>query len=233
MKTAAILQIRTDSTRLPGKAFLDVSGKTLIERCIDNLQTLNQIYDKVAVVTTNRNIDDGIVSKCREYRMSVYRGSVENVLDRYAQTLENIEFKDIVWVSRLTGDNPFVVQSLHSQILEAIKSMFVDHDVPRIISTRKKGIAKGLDVEIFNLACLKYAACNAVSRYDLEHVTPFMYKSSDIITVGVEILQPDIYFQTKGFTIDNLDDWNEACRLAPSFQVINESIERVLQWKFL
>ena len=41
MKTSAIIQTRTGSTRLPGKALKKICGKTVIELIIERIKTIN------------------------------------------------------------------------------------------------------------------------------------------------------------------------------------------------
>ncbi|HPS41980.1 MAG TPA: hypothetical protein PK040_05200, partial [Anaerolineaceae bacterium] len=82
MRTVAIIQARMSSTRLPGKVLKKSYGRTMLERMIERVrraQTLNE----VVVATTLDPSDERIASFCKRMNIPVFRGSLQDVLDRY------------------------------------------------------------------------------------------------------------------------------------------------------
>ena len=77
-----IIQARMGSSRLPGKILMDFEGKNLLEHIIDRLKRLQ--YPNKSVVATSVLAQDDVVEEfCREKRVECFRGSEENVLERY------------------------------------------------------------------------------------------------------------------------------------------------------
>jgi spore coat polysaccharide biosynthesis protein SpsF len=232
MQSIALLQVRTDSSRLPGKCFLEIDSKSLIDRCLENLINLNEVYEEIAVLTTDRAIDDLIVDKCIVKGVKVFRGAVDDVLGRFAESLSELDVGEVEWVSRLTGDNPFVLDSLHSQIMQGIRARSEGVNKPTFFTSRNFGIAKGLEIEIFNLAALRVANSNAKTEYEREHVTPFMYHSESIETIEILVDNPRRYAKQNGFTIDTLADWQSANYIAKDFRNLSDKLSKELTWKF-
>ena len=57
MKVISIIQARTTSTRLPNKALLEIYGKSLLERVIDQALKIKNT-DEVWVATSSHENDD-------------------------------------------------------------------------------------------------------------------------------------------------------------------------------
>src|SRR4051812_13399188 len=84
MQIEAFVQARMRSTRLPGKVLKKVLDKPLLEFLIERLQTCKAL-DEIVVLTTREVVDDAIVSFCQEKKIAWFRGSEEDVLERYYQ----------------------------------------------------------------------------------------------------------------------------------------------------
>ena len=84
MKIVAIVQARMGSTRLPGKALKDIHGRTMLARVVRRALR-SALIDKLVVATTEKKADDVIVSECDSLGISCFRGSEDDVLDRYYQ----------------------------------------------------------------------------------------------------------------------------------------------------
>jgi len=84
MKAHAIVQARMGAVRLPGKVLLKVLDKTLLEYTIERIKRAKSIENIIIATTVNKN-DLPIVSLSERLRLNVYRGSEEDVLERYYQ----------------------------------------------------------------------------------------------------------------------------------------------------
>ena len=100
----AIIQARMGSTRLPGKVLLDLAGKPMLVRDIERIQKAKNI-DDIVIATTVKPADNKIISLCRNYGWIFFRGSENDVLDRYYQTAREYHAKTIV---RITSDCPLI-----------------------------------------------------------------------------------------------------------------------------
>ena len=61
----------------------------------------------------------------------------------------------------------------------------------------------GYDIEVFNFKSLNFAFKNAKSKYDKEHVTPYLIKSNKIKKRNYKI-SPNLYFLR--CTLDDIND---------------------------
>ena len=81
-KVGIIVQARTGSTRLPNKMIMDIEGKTLFEHIIERLTYTNYKND-IILATTNKERDDVLVDLSRKLNISHFRGSEDDVLERF------------------------------------------------------------------------------------------------------------------------------------------------------
>ena len=85
----AILQARFSSTRLPGKVLKPILGKPMLLHQIERLQN-SQMIDKLVIATSDDFSDDDIEKICLDNNVEVFRGSLDNVLDRFYQCAKYI-----------------------------------------------------------------------------------------------------------------------------------------------
>ena len=103
-KTAAIIQARMGSTRLPGKVMKNLKAKPVLWHVIERVKQAENI-DEIIIATTTHERDKIIFEKAKEWGVKAYRGSEEDVLERYYEAANNYETDTIV---RITSDDPLV-----------------------------------------------------------------------------------------------------------------------------
>ena len=104
MRIVAIIQARMGSTRLPGKVMKDLRGQTVLARVVARVRSAREVGE-VVIATTHRPEDDVIVDECRRLAVRVFRGEVNDVLDRYYQAAKQERAEAIV---RITSDCPLI-----------------------------------------------------------------------------------------------------------------------------
>ena len=82
VKVLAVLQARTTSTRLPGKVLLPLVGAPMILRQIERIKRA-KLIDKIVVATSDERSDDELATVCQNSDVEVYRGNLDDVLDRF------------------------------------------------------------------------------------------------------------------------------------------------------
>lgn len=97
-----ILCARQSSTRLPGKALVDVCGKPILQHIIERYQTSRRI-DKIIVATPVK--DNDIADLCERIGVDWYGGSLDNVVCRMNNALECYA-PEADYVFRGLGDMP-------------------------------------------------------------------------------------------------------------------------------
>ena len=101
---AAIIQARMGSTRLPGKVLKEVEGKPLLQHMIERV-TKSKLVDEFVVATSLKETDMKIENLCHRLNVRCFRGSEDDVLDRFYQCVKSIEPVP-EYIVRLTADCP-------------------------------------------------------------------------------------------------------------------------------
>jgi spore coat polysaccharide biosynthesis protein SpsF len=97
MRIGAIIPYRMAASRLPGKPLADVAGKTALDRVVDRARGCKYV-SAVGIATTIEETDDPILEAARERGLLVFRGSVKDVLARFAEAAGAFGFDVIVEV---------------------------------------------------------------------------------------------------------------------------------------
>ena len=97
VSVGAVIPVRTASSRLPGKALSDVSGKLALERVLDLVRRASTVCD-VTVATTNSADDDTLAEMAVGFGARVYRGPVMDVLRRIAEAARAGHYEIVVEV---------------------------------------------------------------------------------------------------------------------------------------
>lgn len=165
----AIIQARMSSTRLPGKVLFSFSGNTLLGHIIDRILKAKSI-SKVVVATTNNQNDDKLVKWCETNAIQCFRGSEQNVLNRYYEAAAQFNAKHI---ARITSDDPFK----DPEIIDAVADLYFSQNLDFAYNNKPPTFPEGLDAEIFSFVALARAEKNSVDSFEREHVTQFFYKN--------------------------------------------------------
>ena len=103
-KKGILIQSRLSSSRLPKKMLMDIGGYKLVE-FVYKRAILSTQSDMVAIITSTHRSDDELYEFCKAKNIPVFRGSLDNVLERY---IEASDFFELDIVVRVCGDSPFV-----------------------------------------------------------------------------------------------------------------------------
>jgi spore coat polysaccharide biosynthesis protein SpsF len=168
-----IIQARMGSTRLPGKVMLDVeSNKTVLYFVIKQLQSC-KLVDKIIVATTTLEDDKQIANFSKQLGIDSFRGSSDNVLDRYYQCAKEYSVSTIV---RIPSDKPLI----DPEIVDNVVSMFMNSSYDYITNfLPNPTFPSGTEVEVFSINALKKAWEKAKIPSEKEHVTPYFINHED------------------------------------------------------
>ena len=117
-KTAAIIQARMGSTRLPGKVMKDLKGKPVLWHVIERVKQAKNI-GQIIIATTTHKRDEIIFEKAKEWGVKAYQGSEEDVLARYYEAANKYEIDTVV---RITSDCPLIDPHVTDKIVEYYKN---------------------------------------------------------------------------------------------------------------
>ena len=172
MRIVAIIQARMNSNRLPGKVLEDICGKSMLSRVVQRVKCATSL-DKVVVATSDTIVDDSVEKECHKLGVSVFRGSEDDVLDRFFQAA--FVHKAEVGV-RITADCPLIEPTIIDKVVQAFLSSDVDYASNTLIRT----YPRGLDVEVISLLALTTAWKNSTKLYHRAHVTPYIYENAEV-----------------------------------------------------
>ena len=162
-----MIQARIKSTRLPGKVIQKLGDKHTVLGLGITRALRSKLASSVVVLTTNDSADDQIVLEAQKYGVECYRGSENDVLSRYFEASVVFDADVIV---RITSDCPFIDPELIDQAIWKLQeegSEYYCNQEPFVLPD-------GMDVDVFTRNVLKKANLEAISKYDREHVTPYI-----------------------------------------------------------
>ena len=196
MKIIAVVQARMGSTRLPGKVLMDLGGEPVLCRVVQRLRRAATLAD-VVVATTKSLKDEAIVRLCEERKINIFRGSEEDVLDRYYRTAE---FYGCDAVARITSDCPLIDPGLVDEVIRE----FLNQRAEYASNVLQRTYPRGLDTEVFTMGALNEIWRTAAEPHQREHVTPRFYERPDLFRLALVRGKED--HSRYRWTLDTQDD---------------------------
>lgn len=198
-KTAAIIQARMGSTRLPGKVMKDLKGKPVLWHVIERVKQSKNI-DQIIIATTTAKRDKIIFEKAKEWGVNAYQGSEEDVLARYYEAAKEYGVDTVV---RITSDCPLI----DPQVIDEVIKFYITNNYDLVTNAgpqmEVRTYPRGLDTEVFSFVMLEKSYNNAKKEYQKEHVTPFIYEKSN----NIFYYKNDENYSFYRLTLDEKEDW--------------------------
>ena len=167
---ALIIQARMNSTRFPNKVISDLSGTPLIERILQRVKKVKKI-GKIIIATTKRKEDDILVEIAKSNKVEAFRGSENDLVDRYYQAVKDKNFGHIL---RLPADNPIPDPTEYNRLINY--HLKTDNDFSsNICNFMRNGYPDGFGVEIFTVDSLKKIWRNEKRKKFREHIALNFY----------------------------------------------------------
>ncbi len=170
MRIEAFIQARMGSTRLAGKVLKKVMGRPLLDFLLERLRQCQEI-DEIVILTSVQPEDDVIASFCKEKQVLCFRGSEEDVLDRYYQAALTRKPDGIV---RITADCPLVDPDIIDQVIKIFREN--NPPIDYVANGLERTFPRGLDVEVFSFQALEQAFKFGRHPEEREHVTVYIYR---------------------------------------------------------
>ncbi len=168
MQVLGVLQARVSSSRLPGKVLRPLLGQPMIARQIERLHRARTL-DALVLATSTDPSDDALARWAEEAGVPVYRGSLDDVLDRFVCAARPYAPRH---VTRLTGDCPLADPA----VIERVVARHLESGADYTSNTIEPTWPDGLDVEVMTMAALETAAREASAQYQREHVTQLIVR---------------------------------------------------------
>lgn len=195
-----IIQARMNSSRLPGKVLMDLLGIPELIHVVRRVKQAKKV-DKVIVATTDTKADDSIEEHCIRNDITCFRGSENDVLDRFYKAAISMNAQKYDYIVRVTADCPFI----DANVIDTVIDVAIKNNVDYASNTITPTYPDGLDVEVFTFEALEYAWKNALLNSEREHVTPYLYKNADLFSI--QNVEADKNYSDLRWTLDEIDDF--------------------------
>lgn len=193
MSIAVFLQVRLDSSRLPGKALLKIEDMTLIEHAMRSLRRIPA--DQYLLLTTEDSVEQ-LSPFAEKWGFIPFTGPKDDVLLRFIRAVRKFKIKTLI---RATGDNPLVSGPLAEEVLKEHKLKGADY-------SNWPGAPLGTGIEVVETKALESALVQSREAYDHEHVTPFIYNNPDKFNLNIHPV-PEKYRNDKKVSVDTPEDF--------------------------
>jgi len=211
------------SKRFPGKSLRSYKNITPLEVLCKRLKKVKEV-SKIIVATTKEKKDDKIVNFCKNLNISYFRGSSNNLLNRYYCAAKKFKSKEII---RLTADNPFIDKKTLIKMIKIKKNNHYDY----VANTYPIPCTypDGSDIEIFDFETLKKTHKLAKLPSEKEHVTFYMWKSK---VFNIKKINLKNNFSKIRYTIDTIEDFNLFTFIIDSFSkknIFSINMEKIIK----
>lgn len=210
VKVVGIIQARITSNRLPAKVMLNLAGKTILERVVDRVK-LSDVINDIWIATSNLPQDNLIENLSHKIGIKSFRGNLNNVLDRFYETMK-ISKADVI--VRITADNPLTEPRLINEAVRYLINNKVDY-------VRFENIPIGSGVEVFtHQSFIKVAEAGDLTPHNIEHVTSYYYQHPELFSIA--LLQDNQFTKeqiAKRVTVDTIEDY---IKLGSLYQIFEE-----------
>lgn len=211
MRVVCIVQARMGSSRLPGKVMMDLAGEPMLVRDISRLRRAKTLSE-ILVATTVEPADDVIEALCRRSGWVWFRGSEQDVLDRYYKAALSHRADTVV---RVTSDCPLIEPTIVDQV---VCYFLTNHHRLDYVSNRipRPSFPIGLDTEVFSFQALQQAWQQDGNPAWREHVTPYIYMNPSVFRV--EGITSDMDRSYMRWTVDTSEDMDFVRKIYDHFE---------------
>jgi glutamate-1-semialdehyde 2,1-aminomutase/spore coat polysaccharide biosynthesis protein SpsF len=204
-KVVAIALARMGSSRVPGKVLRKLDDTPVLGWVINALDDVPAI-DEIVLATSTNPGDDVIEDYCKENHIECFRGSEEDVLDRFYHAAV-AHMADLV--VRVTCDCPFIDPAVVSQVIKLREMRNVEY----CSNVDPPTWPDGLDTECFTFAALEAAHKEATRPSDRNCVTQYISRNRHrFVCANLHCPLPGL--QAERWVLDTEDDWKFCCEIA-------------------
>lgn len=206
-----IIQARVSSSRLPGKVLKPILGKPMLAHQIERVLRANSL-ERLVLATSTETLDDPLVALASAAGIPCWRGSLEDVLDRFVGAGRAYGATHVV---RLTGDCPLADPELIDAVVAHYRASGGDY----ASNTSPPTFPDGLDVEVMSMAALERAWREATLPSEREHVTRYIYeRPAQFRLVNYAGIKDLSQFR---WTVDNPEDFAVVTALYEALYPVN------------
>jgi len=224
-----ILQARTGSTRMPEKVILPFYQEQSILDLL--LEKVKELGVPVVLATTVNPSDDRICTLAAKHEIQVFRGSENDVLDRFVQAARQFDFSKII---RVCADNPFLDLAGMQTLIQIFEQSDADYLSFHLAGNKPSILTHfGFWTEAVRLGALEKAQKMTSEKLYHEHVTNFIYGNPTLFDVQFIQADPLVFSRTDiRMTLDTPQDFEiqQEIYAAISKENPNFGIPEIVSW---
>ncbi len=210
-KVTIVVQSRLGSKRLPGKALMQICGKSLLEHLLIRVQD-SEYADQIVLATSTLAENDKLEDLAHRLELNkelyVFRGSEEDVLKRYYDL--SLNFPSQLYI-RICADNPLTDPEIIDRCIEEIVEKNVDH----VATFFEPSYPYGVGCEVFTDKALETANKTAKNPEDREHIEKALHFCEKIKSLNLKA-PSDLHYPELKVTVDYLADFKKISRVFES-----------------
>lgn len=178
-RVVAIVQARMGSQRLSGKSMALLAGRPLLWHVLGRIQR-SRTLDQIVLATTRLPEDDVLGEIATELGIAVFRGSENDLVERYYQAALKYEASIVV---RICADNPVVEPREIDRIVNFHLQGQSDFsaNTHNILNNR---YPDGLGAEVFDLEKLREVRAATDDPRHREHPHTYFYEHPEKFRIG-------------------------------------------------
>jgi spore coat polysaccharide biosynthesis protein SpsF len=187
-RIGAIVQARMSSRRLPGKSLRPLCGKPLLQYVLESLAQLDELAQTVVATSTDPS-DDPIAEFCERFGSPCFRGSLDNVAERFRQASRTHDFSAFV---RVSGDSPLLDRRLVARAI----ALYDESRADLVTNVFPRTFPAGMSVEVVRSESFERVVHSVTDPDDREHVTSFFYRHADqfrIVNFARDVPRRDVH----------------------------------------
>ncbi len=228
-KTGIIIQARTGSTRMPEKVILPFYEEQSILDLL--LEKVKKAAVPVVLATTVNPSDDRICQLAEKHQVAVFRGSENDVLDRFISAARQFGFSKII---RVCADNPFLDLAGIKTLIAEFEKSDADYLGFQLAGNKPSILTHfGFWAEAVRFDALEKAQQLTSEKLYREHVTNFIYCNPTLFKVNFIPANPVVFMRTDvRMTLDTPEDFEIQQKIfaALTNENPNFAIREIIKW---
>jgi len=150
VKVVAVVAVRMNSERLPGKVMKELQGRPMVEYLYERVSRCT-VIDEIVIATSTAPENDVIEELCLSKKLLCFRGSEEDVIKRL---LDALNWRRASVGVVVFGDNPLIDPTIIDQMVSKFRS-YPDYDF--VGNDLMTTYPPGMEVEVFSVQALAKA----------------------------------------------------------------------------
>lgn len=189
------------SSRFPGKVLEEIEGRPVLWHIVNRLRYSKAVSKNIVIATTESDKDQKIVEFAKKNNINIFRGSEDDVLERYIQAADKY---NIGIIARVTSDNPLLDFNSISDLVKLCQegadlAFFTGFPIGVSVEMVKKSALVKSKNELTKLGA-------DLKRHYHEHVTPYIMERQDIFKISYLHVPGQFNKPSYRLTLDTPDD---------------------------